>query len=300
MTTTKMTQEANEWKSVAWQQFLTARRELLAQYDQALIHARAQAVSTHHGVVAEAAVRNWLERFLPKRYGVTSGFIKSQDPKSAMTSHFDVIIYEQLESPVLWTELNKDKSEGGLTRVIPAEHVRAIIEVKSALSRRTLRAASDKLRQLDPLFSGLNTLGEHYPQFMPVNTVLSMLFFELRSEDAADQEVLNLVRDLEFPRVFYGPVILRGEGIHPDYTAIFQKLRSDEPVNEIWTERGLLHGYAHSSSKELSGAHILASLMWADVRFSDFAFDLLALLNGTYRAGFVSTFHGLDFRDRDV
>jgi hypothetical protein len=34
-----MSQEAREWKSVAWQQFLVARRLLLAQYDEALIHA---------------------------------------------------------------------------------------------------------------------------------------------------------------------------------------------------------------------------------------------------------------------
>jgi hypothetical protein len=86
-----MSQGSEAWKSVAWQQFLIARRQLLARYDEALEHARGQAVATHHGVVGEAAVREWLARFLPKRYGVTSGYIKSQDPKSMMTSHFDVI-----------------------------------------------------------------------------------------------------------------------------------------------------------------------------------------------------------------
>ena len=68
-----------------------------------------------------------------------------------MTSHFDVIIYEQLEAPILWTESNKDKSEQGLSRVIPAEHVRAIIEVKSALSRKTTRDASSELNELTNL-----------------------------------------------------------------------------------------------------------------------------------------------------
>ena len=29
--------------------------------------------------------------------------------------------------------------------------------------------------------------------------------------------------------------------------------------------------------------------MWADINFASFAFDLLALLNGTYRSGFMST-----------
>lgn len=286
----------SEWKTVAWTQFLTARNDLLAQYDQAIVHAREQTVITHHGVVAEAAVRAWLERFLPKRYGVTSGFIKSQDPKAAMTSHFDVIIYDQMEAPILWTEANTDKSEKGLSRVISAEHVRAIIEVKSALNRKTLREASEKLNQLQPLLVGVNGIGERYPKFLPGNAVLSMLFFELRTADAADQEVLNLVRDLEFHRFFYGPVVLRGEGIDSDYTAIFKRLRSNEPVDQIWIEKGLLHQSAMSCSRESALGHILALLTWSDVHFSDFAFDLLALLNGTFSPGFVSSFHGLDFR----
>lgn len=293
---TNMSQDSGEWKSVAWQQFLIARKELLARYEEAHVHARGQAVAAHHGVVGEAAVREWLARFLPKRYGVTSGFVKSQDPKSAMTSHFDVIIYEQLEAPILWTESNKDKSELGLSRVIPAEHVRAIIEVKSALSRKTMRDAIDKLDELRPLMLGMNVPNERYPKYLPINTILSMLFFELRAADAKDSEVLELVRDFETIRVFYGPVVLRGEGLHPDYTGKFEKLRSTEPMMPIFSpEKGMLSGYAHSGSRESGAGHILANLMWGDVNFSGFAFDLLALLNGTFRPGFGSSFHGFDF-----
>jgi hypothetical protein len=290
-----MPKESGEWKSVGWQQFLVARRELLAQYDQALIHARDQSVATHHGVVGEAAVRDWLAGFLPKRYGVTSGFIKSQDPKSKMTSHFDVIIYEQLEAPILWTESNRDKSEQGLSRVIPAEYVRAVIEVKSALNRKTVRDAINKLDDLRPLMMGANQPDESYPKYLPISTILSMLFFELRAPDAKDSEVLNLIRDFDTIRVFYGPVVLRGEGLHSDYTGMFSKLRSDEPMDPVWPEKGMLSGYAHSGSRELGTGQILASVMWADVNFSGFAFDLLALLDGKFRPGFVSSFHGFDF-----
>lgn len=290
-----MSQEASKWKSAAWQQFLIARKELLARYDEALVHAKGQAVVTHHGVVGEAAVRDWLAHFLPKRYGVTSGFIKSQDPKSAMTSHFDVIVYEQLEAPILWTESNKDKSEHGLSRVIPAEHVRAVIEVKSALSRKTMRDAIDKLDELRPLMLGMNTPGERYPKYLPVNAILSMLFFELRAADAGDREVLELVRDFETIRVFYGPVVLRGEGLHPDYTGKFQRLRTNEPAAPTFdAEKGMLRGIAHSGSRQFGSSHILADLEWGDVNFSHFAFDLLALLNGTFRPGFGSSFHGID------
>jgi hypothetical protein len=290
-----MSQNSTEWKSVAWQQFLVARKELLEQYDQAMVYAKGQAVATHHGVVAEAAVRDWLDRFLPKRYGTTSGCIKSQDPQMKVTSHFDVIIYDQLEAPILWTETNRDKSVKGLIRVIPAEHVRAIIEIKSALSRRTLREAADKLGQLRPLMAGVNALNDNYPRYLPLNAILSMLFFELRTADAKDIEILDLVRDYEPQRRFHGPVILRGEGLDPNYTGVFTKLQSREPLQPIWAEKGLLQMFAGSGSKESSSDHILAHLTWGDTGFSGFAFDLLALLNGTYRPGFVSSFHGLDF-----
>jgi hypothetical protein len=294
-----MAQESGEWKSVAWQQFLVARRELLARYDEARTHAMGQPVATHHGVVAEAAVREWLTRFLPKRYGVTSGFIKSQNPESKMTSHFDVIIYEQLEAPVLWTESNKDKSEQGLSRVIPAEHVRAIIEVKSTLSRATMRDAIDKLGELRPLMLGANLPDDPYPKYLPMNAILSMLFFELRAADARESAVLELVRDLETIRVFYGPVVLRGEGLHPDYTGKFDRLRGNEPMTQVLgSEKGLLSGFAHSESKQSGAGHLIASLIWADVNFSGFAFDLLALLNGTFRPGYGSSFHGIDLSDR--
>src|SRR5688572_27344416 len=110
--------------SSAWKQFLVGRRSILDEYDRALAHARTQPVQTHHGVVAEAAVRNWLATFLPKRFGVTPGYIRSQGmPEGHQSSHFDVIIYDALEAPTLWIEENSDKAEGGKSRIIPAEYV---------------------------------------------------------------------------------------------------------------------------------------------------------------------------------
>jgi len=61
-----------------WKQFLTGRDEMLAAYDRARVHSSKRTVQTGHGNVAEAQFRKWLSEFLPKRYGVTSGFIISQ------------------------------------------------------------------------------------------------------------------------------------------------------------------------------------------------------------------------------
>jgi len=268
---------------------------MLAEYDLALAHAKEQVVATHHGVVGEAAVRDWLANFLPKRYGVVAGYIRSQGPSSEQQSaHFDVIIYDQIEAPILWIEINKDKSESGRARIIPAENVRAIIEVKAAFNRRSVRVAVAKLAELEPLIAGVDSAGANYPKYLPASAVLAMMFFELRNADATDVDPLNLIRDLQLRRPFYGAMILRGEGLHPDDTALIRQLQSEQAFEGVFPGGGLLRGYSISGSKELNGSHMGAMSMWSDINFSQFAFDLLALLSGTYRQGFASSFHGLD------
>lgn len=287
--------EKDEKYSAAWPQFLVAKRAMLDAYDRATAHSKDQVVQTHHGVVGEASVRDWLESFLPKRYGVTSGFIRAQGlPAPYQSSHFDVIIYDQLEAPILWIEDNKDKSNSGRTRIIPAEFALAVLEVKSAFNRRTVREAIAKLEELKPLTSGFND--GTYPRFLPNQAILSMLFFELRKADQFDIEPLNLIRDARFRRAFYNPVILRGEGRNSDDTALIQKLVGTETLSPLWPDYGLLHGVAGSGSIEVEGHHFSAMLLWADVNFATFAFDPLALLKGTYRAGYGSSFHGLEIR----
>jgi hypothetical protein len=225
-----MAQEIDGRYSVAWQQFLVAKRAMLTEYDWARAHAKEQVVATHHGVVGEAAVRDWLTTFLPKRYGVVPGFVRSQGlPSAHQSAHFDVIIYDQIEAPTLWIEVNKDKSERGRARIIPAEYVRAIIEVKAAFNRRSVREAVMKLAELEPLIKGVDAPGENYPKYLPASAVLAMVFFELRSADASDLEALNLIRDLQVQRPFYGAMILRGEGLHPDDTALIRQLQSEQP-----------------------------------------------------------------------
>ncbi len=84
--------------------------------------------------------------------------------------------------------------------------------------------------------------GKNYPKFLPESTVLAMLFFELRSADQRDMEALNLIRGVQFRRPFYGAVILRGEGNHPDGTALVGHYHSDVPHPEMTGPKGLLDG----------------------------------------------------------
>jgi hypothetical protein len=63
-----------EFPTQGWKQFLTARKEMLDAFDRAREKSSLHEVATYHGKVAEAEFRKWLGSFLPKRYGVTSGY----------------------------------------------------------------------------------------------------------------------------------------------------------------------------------------------------------------------------------
>ena len=100
-----------------WEQMLGQRQEMLDAFDAAKRKTKAHIVKTHHGRVAEAVFREWLAGFLPKRFAVTSGFIVSQGQRGETTfPHYDVIIYDQLEAPVLWVDDNPDASSSGTSR----------------------------------------------------------------------------------------------------------------------------------------------------------------------------------------
>jgi len=287
----------NEMKqSGAWQQFLIGKREILAEYDRAFSHAQTQPVQTHHGNVAEAAFRDWLVTFLPKRFGVTSGYIRSQHSAFIPQSgHFDVIIYDQLEAPTLWIEDNRDKSEGGRARIIPAEHVRAVIEVKAAFNRKSIISATQKIVTLMPLMAGVDADDEQYKGYIPPSAILAIVCFELRGNDGADHLPLEVIRDISISRTFYGALILRGEGRNPDDTALIQQTAGDRPHEAISMEAGLLHGVAQPPTTEVEGQHRSAIITWTDINFSKFAFDLLSLVKGSYRHGLISSYYGFDF-----
>jgi hypothetical protein len=78
---------------------------MFAEFDVARTHGKMHEIETWHGVVAEGLFRRWLADFLPWRFGVTSGYIISQNRlEDEKTPHFDVIIYDRLNAPVLWVE----------------------------------------------------------------------------------------------------------------------------------------------------------------------------------------------------
>jgi hypothetical protein len=291
---------------VGWQEFASNRTEILAKYDLAKLHESSRPVKTERGVTGEAAIREWLSGFLPIKYRVTSGYIIPdvlQTPDYKLYHH-DVIIFDAINAPVLWTEGNPDQSEQGKRRAIPAKYVHAVLEVKSSFGRESATDALNKLREL-------NAIAPHFPaQFS-----CSAIFIELPKSLASKGEFLKHL--LPDPPIFAfrGGLILRCE-LNREMSGEFSILSSDGGLGSVQNVPDLplakdidsLNIYLNSEGQcviaEAGGGAMFVSdgvsnwmvskqygptfctddtcvsLSWSANGFSQFALDLLNCLEG--------------------
>jgi hypothetical protein len=82
----------------------------------------------------EEILREFLEKHLPRKYGVLKGEIITSSGDRSHSA--DIIIFDALSAPVLYR---------GKTAVVPIESVYGIIEVKSSLSKAELLDATGKI-----------------------------------------------------------------------------------------------------------------------------------------------------------
>lgn len=265
---------------------------MLDAFDRAKAHDLVHEVQTHHGNVAEAECRKWLSDFLPRKYGVSSGYIISQGASAdTKAPHFDVIIYQAFESPVLWIENSPDSSPAGCSRAIPAEYVCAVIEVKSSFNSTSVSGAIEHLFDLQPLLADVDDPAERYKRYLPAGFFGAIVFFELRKEHKSNYAALEKFADTEELRGFFGGLILRGEQLPPDVSGRIARIGSIEPYGQpmqLRKDKSLMGGF----NTIQVGENRFWGLMWTELHFSMFAFDLLAKLSGTYNASRLSSFHG--------
>lgn len=187
---------------VGWQEFASNRTAILGKFDLAKAQEASRPIKTERGVTGEAAIREWLTVFLPAKHGVTSGYIIPdivQTPDYQLYHH-DVIIFDALNAPVLWTEGNPDQSELGKRRAIPAKYVRAVLEIKSSFGAETATDCLNKLRQL-------NSIASHFPpQFSSL-----AIFIDLPTSLAAKGQLLKHLTPDPPVFAFRGGLILRCE-----------------------------------------------------------------------------------------
>jgi len=287
-----------EFPSLGWRQFLTSRKEMLDAYDRAREKDRAHEVETFHGRVAEAEFRQWLSSFLPKKYGVTSGYIVSPGLKSTeKIPHFDVIVYDQLDSPVLWIEDSPDASPQGRSLAIPVEYVRAVLEVKSRFTASTVADAIEHLRDLTPLMTGQDTLNDVHKLHLPGTFCCAMVFFALHTEDQFSETALSSVLSgLAALRGLFGGIVLRGEGHSKPVSGRINPVRGETPIEGTIgkNKESLLRSSAQVQSVQVAEkVYLSCKLLWFEAAFSQFAFDLVALMEGRYRPGVLSSWYGM-------
>lgn len=272
-----------------WLQFLNTKTEMLNAFDKAKGDDSAHKTHTHRGRVAEAVFREWLSNFLPQKYGVTSGYIVPQTltPDTGLP-HFDVIIYDKLESPVLWIESHPDLSSSGRSKGIPSEYVRAVIEVKSSFNSRNVSKAVTHLLELSPLLADEDAPNERYKKYLCPNFFCSTVFFELRKKDEKNFVALKKFIGIMNLRGFSDGLILRGEGLPENSSGRLIRLKSldKEPIKPQ-KGKSMLGGINSIPIEE----NLAWGLLWMETDFSMFAFDLLATLNGTYMPGMLSSLY---------
>jgi hypothetical protein len=200
------------------------REKLLAEYDIAIRQAKDDPVKVEHGNVGEAAFRAFLQEFLPKKFGVTKGYIITPELDYAGTlEEWDIIIYDALEAPVLFVRRTEDEKHSAGKRGIPVEFVRGVVEVKATLNPKSTSLVSEKLLKLRSFFRAARwkTGNKSTRNVLPNAFRSYAVFFDTLVNTSANfNEAIGGLAPLwiEGPCEFQGGLIIRGQS-HPDYSA---------------------------------------------------------------------------------
>lgn len=274
-------------------QFSSGHKKILDTYNQAKLQTESKPVKFQHGNVAEKSFRVWLSKFLPQRYGVTSGYVISPGfSEEDKLKHYDVIIYDVLNSPVLWFE--EDGGESKEVRAIPVEHVLAVFEIKSKMSVKTIKQAKEKLEELKILHSSVDKVDEPYKKYLPASFFTGIIFFEA-SDKKNMKSCLNEINSVYLTLDKLAFVTVLKESL----------AKSRGELDEKWARVGRMSlgicdkpmegdSLLSDSVKITEHQHVITMYSMGS-SFGGFAFDILALLNGTYQRGKASTMHATGF-----
>ncbi|MDT0149850.1 hypothetical protein Q9R38_25255 [Priestia aryabhattai] len=114
------------------------------------------------GELREGALREVLKKYLPNKYGVTTGVIV--DARGTQSKQQDIIIYDIMTCPVL---INEE------IRMIPIESVYATIEVKSSLDSTILSEACENIQSVRDLYTTTSPNGVNQHLSIPLGFVFS-------------------------------------------------------------------------------------------------------------------------------
>ncbi|MGD0384022.1 MAG: hypothetical protein ABSA77_10900 [Thermoguttaceae bacterium] len=152
------------------------------------------------------------------------------------------------------------------------------------------------LKDLEALMGGPDEPQEKYKLHLPKTFCCGLVFFEMRKEQQFSESALaKLIAGDKF-RGFFGGVILRGEGHTVGATARLSLVQSKTGIESTIgpTRQSLLAGFGMTESVRVTDdIYLGAMLMWAETNFSQFGFDVIAMMQGTYEIGRLSSFYGM-------
>jgi len=213
--------------------------DLFASYETTMLARFKESGYIQHsgdkGENREEILREFLEKHLPKRYGVTKGEVITKD---ANRSHaIDIIIYDAVNCPVLYS---------GKTSIVPIEGVYGIIEVKSSLSKTEFEDAAGKIesfKRLAPRDLGVIATREYVTVHRASRPFGIVLGYQLASNSLGSlennwQEQCKQVHDVNY---FCNMIVVLGQGILRHEIVNLSKgekhllLDTDEFVNLVMT-----------------------------------------------------------------
>lgn len=273
-------------------QFLAARKELLAAFDAAKDIASRHMVPTYHGVFIEPAIRKWLRTFLPNKYGVCAGYIiPDKITDSEKIPHYDLIIYDAMESPILWSETIDDQEH---SLAIPASFVRCMYEVKSSFTLTTAKQAVNKLNSLEPL---LHTGRDNrYKSTLPDNFFCGVIFVQASTlKNPFGPYDFMCKESILFNQMSESLIIRdKSSGSAKNSTRI-EFLQTKAPYSTgIGTYPDGTRQIIYAVQEDNNGWHRSCMTHPDPGSMLRFQYDLLARLNGTYRHGQISNLYGIE------
>ncbi len=195
------------------------RTRLLAEYDSFVREGKCDYAKTAHGVSAESLFRRFLRDFLPKKFGVTKGYIITPDLDydSKHLEEWDIVIYDALESPILHTRRDPEERDDAGKLAIPIEYVRAIIEVKATLNGPSVKSAVDKLLRLQK-FPKTFDCDKQQPKGLPNRFTSAVVFYETKVTSATTySNALTAFEPLfqygDMDPLFLGGLIIRAQSM---------------------------------------------------------------------------------------
>ena len=295
MTTKKKGNEPRRIGAQGWQEFLTSKHELLYAYRLALFQDKNRPIHTERGNVAESVYRRWLKGFLPARYGVTSGYIISAGYSDRVPPrHYDVIIYDKLEAPVLWHENNADRNEDGRVRAIPAEYVLHVTEVKSTLNKSSVIEARDKLLELKPLYGKLDRDRLIY---LPVQFGASVVFFEA-DKSAKRRDLYPLTQIKADFGGFMGGIILSSPDGNENKSIQFMPNVNNEPLECQSPDEGVDSFYgilAPTPHEKVGNGYPYLMLDYMEASFANYAHGIIRRMKRDFDTNTVASWHGQSY-----